>query len=67
MVKKKKKLTKLQKLERVLKRKVKDKTILKKTKEAVLKIKIPESSSILGDPNRFFKDEWDETKRTMFK
>jgi len=66
MAKKKKKLTKIQRIEKILSQKVKVKTILKKTKEATLRIKQKEVPSILGDPNRFFKDEWEETKKTMF-
>jgi len=66
MAKKKKKLTKIQKIEKMLKQKVKTKQILKKPSQATLTIKQRESPSILGDPNKFFKDEWEETKKTMF-
>ena len=53
------------KLERALKQKVVSRRIIRPS-QATLTIKQRESSSILGDPNRFFKDEWNETKRAMF-
>jgi len=60
---KKKKLTKIQKIEKILKKKVKDKPILKKGKEVVLKIK---KSEPIENTSRFFKDEWEETKKALF-
>ena len=64
MAKKKKKLTKLQRIEKVLKQKVKVKPILKKSKEVTLRIKKSEPAEYV---NRFFKDEWAEAKKEMFK
>ena len=64
MAKKKKKLTKIQRIEKMLRQRVKTKPILKKSKEAVLKIKKSEPAEYV---NRFFKDEWAEAKKEMFK
>ena len=60
MVKKKKKgfLKSLQK-------KIPSKRIIKK-ETPTLTIKQREVPSVLGDPNRFFNDEMEEVKRTMF-
>ena len=60
MVKKKKKgfLKSLQK-------KVTNKSIIK-SQQPTLTIKQKEPTSVLGDPNRFFKDEMEDVKRTMF-
>jgi len=60
MVKKKKKgfLKSLQK-------KIPSKSIIK-SQQPTLTIKQKEIPSVLGDPNRFFKDEMEEVKRTMF-
>ena len=61
MVKKKK----LKGIENLLKKRIAEKKILKKTKTEV---RIPEykTPSVLGEPNRFFKDEWENTKKEMF-
>lgn len=60
MVKKKKKT-----FLKSLQKKLPSKRILKKEKPT-LTIKQKEVTSILGDPNRFFKDEMEEVKGTMF-
>ena len=54
------------KVERALKKRVVSRRILKKSKPGTLLIKQKEPSSILGDPNKFFKDEWNEAKKSMF-
>jgi len=41
------------------------KKILKKT-QPTLTLKKKEVPSVLNDPNRFFKDEMEEVKKTMF-
>ena len=53
------------KLKKSLQKKVTSKRILKKGK---MSVHIPEfkAPSILGDTNKFFKNEWEETKRSMF-
>jgi len=48
-----------------LSKKLPSKRILK-TERPTLTIKQREVPSVLGDPNRFFKDEMEEVKRTMF-
>jgi len=48
-----------------LSKKLPSKRILKKERPT-LTIKQREVPSVLGDPNRFFKDEMEEVKRTMF-
>jgi hypothetical protein len=53
------------KILKVLKKKVSNKKIVKGSK-TTLHLQNKEYDSILSDPNRFFKDEWDETKRSMF-
>ena len=50
---------------KTLAKKVKSKKILK-TKRPTLTIRQREVPSVLGDPNRFFKEEMEEVKRTMF-
>jgi len=53
------------KIGKALKKKVISRRILKKDK---MSVHIPEfkAPSILGEPNQFFKNEWEETKRSMF-
>lgn len=46
-------------------KKVPKKRILKKSK-ITLHLQEKEFPSILGSGNKFFKDEWEETKRSMF-
>ena len=55
----------LKKIEKIARTKVTSRRILKKGK---MSVHIPEfkAPSILGDTNRFFKNEWEETKRSMF-
>lgn len=55
----------LKKVGKVLKKKVTSRRILNKGQ---MSVKIPEynAPSVLGDTNRFFKNEWEETKRSMF-
>lgn len=65
-MKKKKKSKKEKGILARLKSKVVSKPILKKTKEATLKIKDKEIPKVLEDTNRFFKNEWEETKKAMF-
>jgi len=51
--------------EKASKKKIVSKRILKKGQMVV---KIPEfkAPSVLGEPNRFFKDEFEKEKRSMF-
>lgn len=74
MVKKtKKKKTKIGKMadkamrqvEKVSKQKVKSKNIMSRKK---MSVHIPEykAPSVLGDPNRFFKNELEQERRNMF-
>ena len=60
MVKKKKKT-----FLKSLQKKFPSKKILKK-EQPTLTIKQREVPSVLGDPNRFFKNEMEETKKSMF-
>ena len=46
-------------------KKIPGKSIIK-SQQPTLTIKQKEIPSVLGDPNRFFKDEMEEVKRTMF-
>lgn len=55
----------LKELKKRLSKKVESKRVLKKSK-VTLHLKQKEIPSILSDPNRFFKDELEETKRSMF-
>jgi len=58
-----------EKLKKVLKKPVVSKRVLKKEQATVSMgnfNKNYRSESVLGDPNRFFKDEMEETKRSMF-
>ena len=48
-----------------LKEKIKSKRILKKQPQVQVRIKDYKQPSILGDPNRFFKDEWNETVKSL--
>lgn len=73
-------VAKLQKqIKKFKKKKSKEKGIMKSLSKKVtpskrilkkgqMTVKIPEykAPSILGDPNRFFKNEWEETKKSMF-
>ena len=47
------------------KKKLKKRTILKKSK-ATVNIPDYKAPSVLGDPNRFFKAEFDEAKRSAY-
>ena len=58
---KKKKNTLLKKLSK----KIPKRKTFKKSK-TTLHIKNPEVPSVLGDPNRFFKDEMEEAKNALF-
>ena len=62
---KKKKSSKKKTFLKSLSKKLPVKRILK-TERPTLTIKQKEIPSVLGDPNRFFKDEMEEVKRTMF-
>ena len=67
-MKKKLKVSKKKKSKTFLKslsKKFPSKRILKKERPT-LTIKQKEIPSVLGDTNRFFKDEMEETKRSMF-
>lgn len=55
----------VRKLEKLSKKKVQSKRTFKKSK-TTLHLKQPEVSSILGDTNRFFKDEMEEAKNALF-
>jgi len=55
----------IKKLGRLARKKVVSKKTFKKSK-TTLHLKQREVPSILGDPNRFFKDEMEETKRSLF-
>jgi hypothetical protein len=48
-----------------LKKKIPSKRILKKDQASVT-IKDYKAPDILSDPNRFFKEEFEETKRSLF-
>jgi len=48
-----------------VKRKVVSKPILKRT-NVVVRVSSQETPSILGDPNRFFKDKYEEDKRQFY-
>ena len=50
---------------KTLSKKLPSKKILK-TQRPTLTIRQREVPSVLGDPNRFFKEELEEVKRTMF-
>jgi len=45
--------------------KISSKRILK-TQQPTLRIEHKEVESVLGDPNRFFNEEMEEVKKTMF-
>jgi len=64
MAKKKKKLTKIQRIEKILSKRVKVKPILKKSKEVTIRIKQSKPAEYVS---RFFKDEFNEAKKEMFK
>lgn len=61
--KKKKELMKT--LGRLARKKIKSKRTFKKSK-TTLHLKQTEPTSVLGDPNRFFKDEMEEAKNALF-
>jgi len=63
--KEKKRPSKLSKLLKGISKRIPSKKILK-TQQPTITIKQKEPTSILGDPNRFFKEELEEVKRTMF-
>jgi len=65
MVKEKKETNMYSKIVKKLSSKVSGKKILK-TEKATLTIKQRDVPSVLGDTNRFFKEEMEETKRSMF-
>lgn len=60
---KRKKLMKT--LGKLSRKKVVSRRTFKKSK-TTLHLNNPEVPSILGDPNRFFKDEMEETRRSLF-
>jgi hypothetical protein len=62
---KRKKSRKKNPIMKKLEKKLTLKKILKKSKPT-LKIETKEVSSILNDPNRFFKDEMEEIGKSMF-
>jgi hypothetical protein len=62
---KEKKEKKFENLTKRLSKKVVAKSILKKS-QATVRIPDYKAPSVLGDPNRFFKKEFEETKRSMF-
>lgn len=51
---------------RVGAKKVISRKILRKAPRATVVIRQPEPHSVLGDPNRFFKDTFEEDKRSFF-
>lgn len=53
-------------LKKLAKKKFIEKKPKLKTNKASLKIESRETESILNDPNRFFKDEYEEAKETLF-
>lgn len=65
MVKKKSKKDFLSKTEALLKKKLVSKKILKPS-QMTMTIKKQEPYSVLSEPNKFFKHELEEAKRSMF-
>jgi len=61
---KEKRKTAYSKLKKQLSRKIISKRILKPTKSATLTIKKSEPAEYVS---RYFKDEWEETKKSLFK
>ena len=65
MVKKEKKEKKEKGLIGKLKEKMKAKPILKKQPQLQVRMKDYKQPSILGESNQFFKDEWNETVKSL--